>query len=176
LAARDRVVVVDEAFAEVAPEISLAVTAGGPGLVVLRSFGKFFGLAGLRLGFALAEPGVARRLAQALGPWAVAGPALRLGRLALEDGAWAAAMRSRLAVAATALDKCLKRCGFPVLGGTSLFRLAGCPDAADVADTLGRLGILVRGFDASPDRLRFGLPPDEPALARLEQGLRVRGR
>jgi len=134
---------------------------------VLRSFGKFYGLAGLRLGFALAEPSLAARLTEALGPWAVSGPAAAVGTAALADAEWAAATRARLAAAATALDGLLAARGLAVLGGTALFRLAEAADAASRFERLAAGGILVRRFAEAPHRLRFGLPPDADATARL---------
>ncbi len=167
LAARGGLLVVDEAFAEVVPAASLAAHAGVPGLVILRSFGKFFGLAGLRLGFAFGPAGLMAALDAAFGPWAVAGPALEIGRTALADAAWTAAMRARLAATARALDTALADAGLELLGGTDLYRLAGARDATALADRLGSRHILVRRFADRPDRLRFGLPPDDRAAARL---------
>ena len=89
---------IDEAFMDVAPPgHSLAGDVGRGDIVVLRSFGKFFGLAGLRLGFALAAPPLAARLAALLGPWAVSGPALAIGAKALADRAWIETTRRDLA-------------------------------------------------------------------------------
>ena len=105
------------------PNISLARHAGHPNLIVLRSFGKFFGLAGMRLGFALTGEPLATRLRRALGPWAVSGPAAAIGAVALADDAWARAARVRLTAAAGRLDGLLMRSGLRVVGGTSLFRL-----------------------------------------------------
>ena len=172
-AARGGWLVVDEAFADALPVGSVAHAAGAPGLVVLRSFGKFYGLAGLRLGFALAAPEVAAVLRRALGPWAVPGPALAAGAAAYADRAWQAATRERLAAAAARLDGVLSGAGLRVLGGTPLFRLAEAPadDAAGIVRALAGAGILVRTFAAEPSRLRFGLPPDEAALARLAAAL-----
>jgi cobalamin biosynthetic protein CobC len=170
VAARRGLVVVDEAFAETCPELSL-VSSPRPGLVVLRSFGKFHGLAGLRLGFAVAMPAVASALTEMLGPWAVSGPALAVGATALADRAWSAATRTRLTEAAGALADVLRRNGFAVIGGTSLFQLAHHAGAAAIHDRLGRAGILVRAFAEQPDRLRFGLPDGPTALARLERAL-----
>ena len=96
-------------------------------IVVLRSFGKFFGLAGLRLGFALAAPHLAARLNASLGPWAVSGPAIAIGEQALADTAWMDATRNRLAAAAQRLDRLLAELDIEVVGGTSLFRLARTP-------------------------------------------------
>lgn len=172
LAARGGLLVVDEAFADVAPELSLAGAAGRPGLCALRSFGKFYGLAGLRLGFALAPPALVAGIEAELGPWAVPGPALSVGAAALADSEWPALARRRLRAAAADLDRALTGCGLPVIGGTDLFRLVRVPDAARLYVRLARRGILTRPFAARPDWLRLGLPPDAHGLARLEAGLR----
>ncbi len=163
--------VVDEAFADLTPTASVTAAVGAPGLVVLRSFGKFFGLAGLRLGFALTEPDLAATLRQALGPWPVSGPAAMIARLALADQAWIAETRIRLAAAADRLDHMLTRHGLALLGGTSLFRLARTDAAQARFERLGQAGILVRRFDAHPHWLRFGLPADDAAWQRLEAAL-----
>jgi len=170
LAPRCRLLVVDEAFADVAPGLSVAADVSDR-LVVLRSFGKFYGLAGLRLGFALGGPGLIAGLRARLGPWPVSGPALAIAVQALCDDGWAAAGRSRLAGMAVRLDTVLAECGLAVAGGTDLFRLAAHPRAAALHDQLGRAGILVRAFADRPGMLRFGLPGDDPSLCRLRDGL-----
>ncbi len=159
LAARGGWLVADEAFADFAPDgVSLAPLFPARGVIVLRSFGKASGLAGLRLGFALAPANLAPRLRAALGPWPVSGAAIAIGTLALEDAAWRAAMAARLAGDASRLDAALAAAGLTPRGGTSLFRLAESADAASVFDHLGAAGILVRRFAAQPRWLRFGLP------------------
>lgn len=169
---RDGILVVDEAFADVLPaEASLADATERPNVVVLRSFGKFFGLAGLRLGFALAAPRLARRLEAQLGPWAVSGPAIEIGTTALADTAWQDAMRVRLADAAQRLDGLLVGAGLDLVGGTSLYRLTRSADAAALFDHLGRAGIMVRRFGGDAARLRWGLPKDEPQWQRLSAAL-----
>jgi cobalamin biosynthetic protein CobC len=171
LARRGGWLVADEAFTDVVPGLSLAGSTDRPGRIVLRSFGKFFGLPGVRLGFALAPADIAGRIAAALGPWAVSAPAIEVGARALGDDAWIAATRDRLAAAARRLDDALGDGGLAVTGGTSLFRLAEHPAATGLFQTLGEHGILVRHFPDRPDRLRFGLPPDDAAVARLAQAL-----
>jgi cobalamin biosynthetic protein CobC len=165
-------VVVDEAFAEVGPPgLSVAAEVGRGGLVVLRSFGKFYGLAGLRLGFALAAGPLAAQLRATLGPWPVAGPALAAGEAALADAGWAQMMREVLARDATRLDQLLAGAGLEIAGGTSLFRLVDTPVAGALADHLGRAGIVVRRFTEARAALRFGLPGDEAAWQRLAAAL-----
>jgi len=166
---RGGLLVVDEAFMDVGPpDASLAADVARGNIVVLRSFGKFFGLAGVRLGFALAAPALAARLAAALGPWAVSGPALAVGTKALADAAWIERTRRRLAKAAKRLDAILSGAGLEIVGGTTLFRLVRTPSARDLFDHLGRAGILVRGFAENPRWLRFGLPGDAQAWRRLQ--------
>src|SRR6266540_2087083 len=125
LSGRGGLLAVDEAFMDVGPlEASLAGEIHRGNIIVLRSFGKFFGLAGLRLGFALAAPDLAAKLNAALGPWAVSGPAIAIGETALADIAWAEATRARLAGEARQLDAVLAEARLDLVGGTSLFRLA----------------------------------------------------
>lgn len=170
LAARGGWLVVDEAFMDATPERSVARYTGVAGLIVLRSLGKFFGLAGARVGFALAWPALLSRLAGILGPWAVSGPAREAARLALEDRAWQAEARQRLAREEKRLQALLTRHGLVPAAGPALFQY--CPTAQAVAlhEALARQGILTRLFE-SPPALRFGLPGDEAAWQRLEQAL-----
>lgn len=172
LAARGGLLVVDEAFMDVGPQAqSLAGEVEIGGLVVLRSFGKFYGLAGIRLGFALAHPDIAGRLEEELGPWSVAVPSLEYGIKALSDVEWQREMRTTLAHAAHRLDQTFARAGVIVTGGTSLFRHVDIPDAAGLFTALGREGILVRSFADRPTQLRCGLPGHEVEWRRLDVAL-----
>jgi cobalamin biosynthetic protein CobC len=160
--------VVDEAFADVVdPEISVVPDVDVGGMIVLRSFGKFFGLAGLRLGFAIAASALAQRIAGALGPWAVAGPALAVGSQALADVAWIADTRRQLTVGCAQMDRLLSKAGFSVVGGTDLFRLVETANAPQWFTRLGRAGIYVRRFADQPHWLRFGLPGTDDEWTRL---------
>jgi cobalamin biosynthetic protein CobC len=170
-AAKGGLLVIDEAFMDVTPDQSFAPYIAGRGTVVLRSFGKVFGLAGLRLGFAIAGLELAQSLRRALGPWPVSGPAIRIGAQALDDTHWLMRAAERLSRDAARLEDLLAQAGFTVGGGTILFRLAAHPDAAGSFDRLGRAGILVRRFDEWPDQLRFGLPGSDEAWQRLSTAL-----
>jgi cobalamin biosynthesis protein CobC len=169
---RAGLLVVDEAFMDVAaPASSLAPDVGASNIIVLRSFGKFFGLAGLRLGFALAAPAWRRNIAAALGPWAVSGPAIAIGTQALADTAWITDTRIRLDASMRRLDTLLADLALPVVGGTSLFRLVQTPAAHALFAHLGEAGIWVRAFADQPNWLRFGLPGSEAAWKRLKSAL-----
>jgi cobalamin biosynthesis protein CobC len=169
---RGGLLVVDEAFMDINPDdASLGQHVGRGRIVVLRSFGKFYGLAGLRLGFALAVPELIARIDAMLGPWAVSGPAIAIGEAALADRAWAAAMRTSLMESARRLDGVLAAARLEVVGGTSLFRLVRTPAAYEWFCHLGRAGILVRRFAERPAWLRFGLPHGENAWRRLQAAL-----
>ncbi|MGD9786990.1 MAG: threonine-phosphate decarboxylase CobD [Sulfuricellaceae bacterium] len=162
--------VVDEAFMDAAPGASLAPLAGIPGLVVLRSLGKFFGLAGARVGFVLAWPELLAQLEERLGPWTVAGPARWAAKAALTDTAWQAAAREALPRAGGRLKALLSRHGLAPAGGTALFQWVPTPAAASVQEHLAHRGIWVRRFE-SPSALRFGLPGGDEDWQRLEAAL-----
>jgi cobalamin biosynthetic protein CobC len=169
---RGGLLVVDEAFMDVGPMgASLCGEVARGDIVVLRSFGKFFGLAGLRLGFAVAAPAIAARLAAALGPWAVAGLTIAIGQRALEDTEWINTMRERLEEESRRLDAALTEAGIEVVGGTSLFRLVRTSGADHLFHHLGRAGILVRRFPEHTAWLRIGLPDSEVAWDRLRAAL-----
>lgn len=163
----------DEAFAEATPQASLADLVGGERrLIVFRSFGKFFGLAGLRLGFVLGPPAVLAPLRRLLGAWPVSAAAIAIGTAAYRDAAWIADMRVRLRGEATALDALLGRAGLEARGASPLFRLVEVGDGMVLFDRLGRHHILTRPFAQQPRWLRIGLPADAEASVRLEAALR----
>lgn len=172
LRSRGGLLVIDEAFMGVGPaDASLVGDVAGGNIVALRSFGKFFGLGGLRLGFAIGAADLVARVAASLGPWPVSGPAIAIGRSALTDDAWIATTRGDLAKAASRLDALLAEHDLGVAGGTSLFRLVASEQAAALYQHLGGAGILVRAFPEHPNLLRFGLPGSQPDWARLQAGL-----
>lgn len=171
LGSRGGLLVVDEAFADVVPASASLVPGLPPSALVLRSFGKAYGLAGVRLGFAICSPGLAAELKAALGPWAVAGPAFAIGTAALLDSGWIERSVERLASAANRLDGMLARAGAQIIGGTPLFRLARHPHAQALIDRLGRQGIHVRRFPSEPKWLRVGIPGSDSEWNRLERAL-----
>jgi cobalamin biosynthesis protein CobC len=172
---RDGILVIDEAFADVASsDISLAGHLDCGNIVLLRSFGRFFGLAGLRLGFALTTPHLARRLDALLGPWAVSGPTVFICEKALVDASWKSRTIARLADAARHLDRVLADSELEIVGGTSLYRLTRSSNVQELFDHLGRAGILVRRFAEHSARLRWGLPESEVDWQRLSAALASR--
>lgn len=173
-ATRVKWLLVDEAFLDATPEASL-IGCGAKNVIVLRSLGKFFGLAGARVGFACAAPdapaasGLLAKLAKALGPWAVSHPARWAARQALADRDWQAAQRTRLMVAAQRLASLLTGLGKP--SGTALFQTVTMPHSPERHAALARRGILVRCFN-QPPMLRFGLPATEADWQRLHAALK----
>lgn len=164
--------VVDEAFCDLVPSLSVAPHCCARNLIALRSFGKFFGLAGLRLGVAIVPPDLAERLAKRLGPWALSGPALKVGAQALLDTPWQEQQRNDLQSSAGRLDACLAAHRLKVAGGTALFRLVETPRATALFDHLLEHRIYVRQFPEHPRWLRFGLPGAQADWQRLEAALR----
>lgn len=162
---------VDEAFADCHPAHSIAAdVADGRRLLVFRSFGKYFGLAGLRLGFVLGPRAVVAALRQRLGAWPVSAAAIAIGTAAYGDTAWIAATRLRLQREAAALDAMLRAAGFHPQGACPLFRLIDC-DAPALFGRLAKRAILSRPFDHNPRWLRLGLPGSAASLARLQAAL-----
>jgi cobalamin biosynthetic protein CobC len=171
LAARGGWLVVDEAFMDTTPEHSLAPYADRAGLVVLRSLGKFFGLAGARVGFVLGAADLREELRSRLGPWPLSGPARHIARLALSDAAWQMSTRAFLPEASARLTALMCRHGLAPDGGSDLFQWTRIADAPRVQDDLARQGILVRRFD-DPPGLRIGLPGTQMQWQRFESALR----
>lgn len=175
LHARGGALIVDEAFGDLDPGHCVADLAGtecAPSMVVLRSFGKFYGLAGVRLGFVIACTAIATQLRHLLGDWPVSADALRAGLAAYADQAWAEKTRRRLSRDAQRLDKLLIGSGMSVVGGTSLYRLARAADASARFTQLISHGILVRPFDHDGTLLRFGLPLGPKEWRRLADALK----
>lgn len=170
LATRGGWLLVDEAFADAQPQSSLAAESARPGLVVLRSLGKFFGLAGARVGFVLAAAPIRIALQEALGPWSVAGPSRHVATLALRDRNWQLEQRVRLLVAGERLTALLRAAGLEPDGGCELFQWRQTPHAVEIHEALARRGILTRLFE-TPSSLRFGLPRSEQDWQRLEAAL-----
>ncbi|WP_104020250.1 threonine-phosphate decarboxylase CobD [Roseovarius nitratireducens] len=173
LADRVRLLVVDESFADPEPRLSLAprLHDGPENILVLRSFGKFYGLAGLRLGFALSSPEIARHLAGMAGPWPVSGPAITVGAQALRDTAWQAETAARLTGDAARLDALSLRAGWSLVGGTPLFRTYATPDAVAAQEHLARHRIWSRIFPYSRHWLRLGLAGTAAEWQRLDTAL-----
>ncbi|MGX0902662.1 cobalamin biosynthetic protein CobC [Roseovarius sp. MBR-79] len=174
LALADQVglLLVDESFADPEPDLSLAPVLHRAGnVILLRSFGKFYGLAGLRLGFALCDGALAGRLREMAGPWPVSGPAIAAGRVALGDTGWQAATCARLRRDAARLDAMAAAAGWRLIGGTPLFRSYHVADATAAQESLAHARIWSRIFPWSPTWIRLGLPGTEGGWARLDAAL-----
>ncbi len=170
LAVRGGWLLVDEAFMDGMPENSLSSLPVRPGLIVLRSVGKFFGLAGIRCGFVIAEASLLERLAELLGPWSISHPGRYLAAKALADAEWQMANSLALRKQGLRLQRLLAECGWPPDGGCHLFQWLKTGTAVELHDLLARQGVLTRLFEA-PASLRFGIPKDEAGWQRLTQAL-----
>ena len=170
LAAQGGWLIVDEAFMDSTPQQSLAPYADRPGLIVLRSLGKFFGLAGARCGFVLAESALLDNLKDLLGPWTVSGPAREVARRALGDTLWQETTRQKLTEQGGRLKQLLNCYSLGPDGGTSLFQWRQHPQALAIHEALARQGIWTRYFE-HPVSLRFGLPTTEMQWQVLQQAL-----
>ena len=164
--------IVDEAFADVVPDVSVvSELTKMPNCVVLRSFGKFFGMSGIRLGFLLGHEVQLSKIRDMLGPWAVSTPALRVGTEALNDTKWQNELRASLVERSAQLDTLLEKHGLYVAGGTPLFRLVVKEDARELHRKLAELHIWTRVFDYRTDFMRFGIPVRQEEFDRLDEAL-----
>lgn len=176
LAQRGGWLIVDEAFMDATPEHSIAQYAHLEGLFVLRSLGKFFGLAGARVGFLLAAHAPLQQIKEELGPWTITGASRYIAMLALQDSTWQQNTRLTLANKSQRLANLLTTYGLTPSAGTALFQYVATDAASDLHDKLARQGVWVRKF-TEPPALRFGLPDDnrwqqlEQALQSLSQNL-----
>lgn len=163
--------IIDEAYAELVPDVSMAGNAGRDGLIILRSFGKFYGLAGLRLGALLAPPRLIKAMGELLGVWPLSGAALEIGTRAYRDTEWQELMRQQLGLRSQKLRALLEDSGLSIAGGTDLFQFIESPDAGALWKHLSETGIYIRRFKWSPNHLRIGLPASPVASERLREVL-----
>jgi cobalamin biosynthetic protein CobC len=167
----DKLTIIDESFCDVCPENTLIDLASQPNHIILKGTGKFWGLAGLRLGFAITSPELAAKITQYLGPWNISGPAQFVGNQALSDRNWIEDTRITLAAMTKDLRDVLSQNGLSPLGGTDLFQLAETSSAKALHDHLCQSHILSRIFPYSEKWIRLGLPTDAISLARLNDAL-----
>jgi cobalamin biosynthetic protein CobC len=171
LAREVELLIIDEAFCDGSPDLSVVPHLAGHNILVLRSLGKFFGLAGLRLGFAIGAAEITESLTRRLGPWAVSGPAIEIGARALADQAWISDMQETLSFQSRRLNEMLVAHKLSIAGGTDLFTLIETEQAPALYTAFGQAGILVRRFEEPTNWLRIGLPGADSEWQRLEAAL-----
>ncbi len=162
--------IIDEAFIDCQPEHSLSAAPSRKGLIILRSIGKFFGLAGIRCGFVITEPALLSRLQSQLGPWSISHPARHVAKLALQDSDWQRQTRHRLRHQSQQLNYLLTQHDLAPAGGTDLFQWVKTQKAERLFQHLAKQGILIRLFK-SPESVRFGLPATPEQWQRLDVSL-----
>lgn len=160
--------IVDESFADVAPGLSITAELSRlDNIAVLRSFGKFYGLAGLRVSLAITPPLWSEFLRAATGPWPISTYACQQLPALFADTPWHQAMRTQLETESKTWRDLLAKY-FTIVGHTPLFTLLESANAAGWADYLASQGILVRSFHDYPKWLRVGLP-DQTFFTRIAQ-------
>lgn len=164
--------IVDEAFLDTNPEQSLSSHPVTEGLIILRSIGKFFGLAGIRCGFVIATEQILKELNEMLGPWTVSHPSRYIATAALLDKDWHSKTKVELNTQAARLAVLLNNQGLSITAQTDLFIWIKISEAQTIHQALAEKGILTRLF-IHPLSLRFGLPKNEFEWRSLEQGLKA---
>jgi cobalamin biosynthetic protein CobC len=169
--AKTKLTIIDESFCDVTPNQTLITLAQQPNVIILKGLGKFWGLAGMRLGFAIASPEIIEKITTRIGPWAISGPAQFIGAAALTDTSWANDTRLRLSNDAQRLDVLMGEHGYETIGGTDLFRLYDVGDAIAIQSKLAKKYIWSRAFPYSNSWLRLGLPGTPQHWDQLKQAL-----
>lgn len=164
-------IIIDESFCDVTPDHSLIELATLPNVLVLKGLGKFWGLAGLRLGFAIGTPDLVNRITEKIGPWAISGPAQHIGHSALSDKDWANQTRARLSHDSARLDQLMISSGAGLVGGTDLFRLYDVGDASKIQNKLAKRFVWTRIFPYSNNWIRLGLPGTKAQWTQLSNAL-----
>jgi cobalamin biosynthetic protein CobC len=165
--------IIDESFCDVMPAQTLIALTKQPNVIVLKGLGKFWGLAGMRLGFAIASPELIQRITEFVGPWAISGPAQFIGQTALADTKWIGQTRQRLADDAKRLDDLMSGQGAKSLGGTDLFRLYDVANAQNSQQSLAQNRVWSRRFPYSKTWLRLGLPGTDAHWTQLNYALDI---
>ena len=160
--------IVDEAFMDVSENQSLSSFAHLDNLIVLRSFGKFFGLAGVRLGFTLGGGDLIEQLRADVNPWGVSYPAIWLGAQALKDNAWCQQQRQRITIQANQLLPLIRDKISPDTTSAGLFLTVIGKQAllGAIYQRAVKEGILLRYDTLDHHRawLRIGLPGKQMAI------------
>ncbi len=172
LAKRGGWLIVDEAFIEpllADGEPSLIAPEPLDGLIVLRSVGKFFGLAGIRLGFIWSTPELLAQIEAKQLLWHLSGPTVWAGIHALQDRCWQSRTCEKIRTASTRLQKLLQSKGYNVQNG-GLYCYIPHQQARTIYESLAQRSILVRLFE-QPAALRIGLPAQEADWQRLSTAL-----
>jgi len=162
--------IIDEAFIDAEPELSLSALSPRKGLIILRSIGKFFGLAGIRSGFVLAEATILKTLNEHLGPWTLSTPSRLVTTEALKNNSWQTATRADLQKNSLRLQQLLTQYQLSPTGSNALFHWVKTEQATHLHQQLAKKAVFTRLF-TQPNSLRFGLPSNETAWQQLTQAL-----
>jgi len=163
--------IVDEAFMDITPDASVLKLSSNPGFIVLRSLGKFFGLAGIRVGFIFSDPAFLTKFSKGIGPWSISNPSRYIAIQALQDRAWQSKARNKLNKNAWKLFQLLNQANLSPHGRSDYFHWVVNKNSEEIFTHLAHQGILVRLFK-EPLSLRFGLPSNKLEFERLENSLK----
>lgn len=153
----DGLLIIDEAFVDIMPEHSSCQIAGDEALVILRSVGKFYGLAGLRVGFAIGGANFIARLQDEIGPWPVSQPALLVAKTALADKDWQARHLAKLQEICDWQSDVLAKAGFEIITSMALFITIRHKRMAAFHHHLASHGYWTRIYQNDKQMMRLGL-------------------
>lgn len=151
--------IVDEAFADAEEIPSIVNMSHQSGLIVLRSIGKFFGMAGVRSGFVFAEKNLLKEINEKLGPWVLTGVSRYVTTMALLDNEWILNSKQALNQTSDSMHDLILGCSGVTPSGTKLFKTIVHVQAEEIFELFAMQGVLVRLLD-NKKGIRFGMPGD----------------
>jgi len=167
LSKKVRILIIDESF----KMFSTRRTLNFSNIIQINSLGKFFGLAGIRLGFVSGPSDFIKAVKEMLGPWPVSSLAAEIGIVALNDRVWISEMEKLLVTESNALHEACNSRNWELVGRTSLFHTYATSSCLEVEKQFAAHGIWVRTFDYSETWVRLGIPTSENQWERVKQAL-----
>ena len=149
--------ILDESFMDGTPDMSFRFDNCRDNVIVIRSFGKFFGLPGLRLGFVYGDNHYINKVSSLVGPWPISSSSLLIARKAMLDTVWISATITDLKMKSTALSNFLHDQKLKTVGDCYFFKTIELDNASQMHKALANHGIWTRIFNYNQKWLRMGL-------------------
>ena len=155
-----KILIVDESFIDSVECDSIVnqLNEDVSNIIVIRSFGKFFGLAGLRLGYVFSGKEIIRKFKRFFGPWQISKMSVKIATIAFSDDVWIKKTKNNLNEKANAIDNLMKKINWKITGGTNLFRLYSTSNSDLAQKLLAEKFIWSRKFSYSKKWIRLGIP------------------
>ena len=167
LSKKVRILIIDESF----KTFSSRRIQKFENVIQINSLGKFFGLAGVRLGFVSGPSDFIKSVRRMLGPWPISSIAAEIGTIALNDNTWISEMEKILLEGSNVLHKACSTKNWKLVGKTNLFHTYATSSSLEVEKQFAAHYIWIRTFDYSETWVRLGIPTSKYEWTRVRQAL-----